>query len=52
MYSILPSSMMVTLAESTTVSQFSFSSLNQTVYVPVSVKLGRVALYAPSSEVA
>ena len=43
---------MVTLAESTTVSQFSFSSLNQTVYVPGSVKLGSVALYSPSSEVA
>ena len=52
MYSISPSSVMVTVAESVTVSQFSFSSLNQMVYIPGSVKLGSVALYAPSSEVA
>ena len=44
--------MMVTLAEPVTVAQFSFSSRNQTVYSPGSVKLGCVAVYAPPSEVA
>ena len=43
---------MVTLAEPVTVAQFSFSSRNQTVYSPGSVKLGCVAVYAPPSEVA